>query len=53
MQDRHSEADAELLKICHVVQTFPPDESSVCILNHLCKGLFLKCSYVIFVDSPA
>ncbi|XP_022972103.1 uncharacterized protein LOC111470737 isoform X3 [Cucurbita maxima] len=28
MQDRHSEADAELLKMCHIVQIFPPDESS-------------------------
>ncbi|XP_022145227.1 uncharacterized protein LOC111014731 [Momordica charantia] len=28
MQDRHSEANAELLKICHIVQIFPPEESS-------------------------
>ncbi|XP_031740249.1 uncharacterized protein LOC101216122 isoform X1 [Cucumis sativus] len=28
MQDRHSEANAELLKICHIIQIFPPEKSS-------------------------
>ncbi|KAG6582057.1 hypothetical protein SDJN03_22059, partial [Cucurbita argyrosperma subsp. sororia] len=28
MQDRQSEANAELLKICYIIQIFPPEESS-------------------------
>lgn len=28
MQDKHSEANAELLKICYIIQIFPPEESS-------------------------
>ena len=40
MQGKHVDAMAELSKICLLLQIFPPEESSVCIIIIICSVFF-------------
>lgn len=50
MQGKHVDALGELSKICLLLRIFPPEESSVCSLNKICKYFSITFSHFSYTN---